>query len=92
MAQDDKLYVKLQKHLNNQAIGFPSTKTGVETRLLKHIFTPEEAEIVTFLSYKFEPLERIYSRVGTQIKSPEKLRNVLDNIQKKGGIEIKIKD
>lgn len=92
MAQDDKLYVKLQKHLNNQAIGFPSTKTGVETRLLKHIFTPEEAEIATFLSYKFEPLERIYSRVGTQIKSPEKLRNVLDNIQKKGGIEIKIKD
>jgi len=92
VAQDDKLYVKLQKHLNNQAIGFPSTKTGVETRLLKHIFTPEEAEIATFLSYKFEPLERIYSRVGTQIKSPEKLRNVLDNIQKKGGIEIKIKD
>jgi Pyruvate/2-oxoacid:ferredoxin oxidoreductase delta subunit len=92
VAQDDKVYVKLQKHLNNQAIGFPSTKTGVEIRLLKHIFTPEEAEIATFLSYKFEPLERIYSRVGTQIKSPEQLRDILDSIQQKGGIEIKIKD
>ena len=92
MAQDDKVYIKLQKHLNNQAIGFPSTKTGVEIRLLKHIFTPEEAEIATFLRYKFEPLEQIYSRVGTQIKSPEQLRDFLDNIQKKGGIEIKIKN
>jgi electron transport complex protein RnfB len=92
VAQDDKEYIKLQKHLDNQTIGFPSTKTGVEIRLLKHIFTPEEAEIATFLSYKFEPLERIYSRVGTIVDSLEQLRNVLDNIQKKGGIEIKIKD
>jgi electron transport complex protein RnfB len=92
VAKDDQVYVKLQKHLDNQAIGFPATKTGVEIRVLKHIFTPEEAEIATFLSYKFEPLESIYSRVETEVKSPEKLWNILDNIQKKGGIEIKIKN
>jgi electron transport complex protein RnfB len=92
VAKDDQIYVKLQKHLNNQAIGFPATKTGVEIRVLKHIFTPEEAEIATFLSYKFEPLESIYSRVETEVKSPEKLGGLLDNIQKKGGIEIKIKN
>jgi electron transport complex protein RnfB len=92
VAKDDQVYVKLQKHLYNQAIGFPATKTGVEIRVLKHIFTPEEAEIATFLSYKFEPLESIYSRVETEVKSPEKLWNILDNIQKKGGIEIKIKN
>ena len=92
MAKDDQVYVKLQKHLDNQAIGFPATKTGVEIRVLKHIFTPEEAEIATFLSYKFEPLESIYSRVETEVKSLEKLGNLLNNIQKKGGIEIKIKN
>ena len=92
MAKDDQIYVRLQKHLNNQAIGFPATKTGVEIRVLKHIFTPKEAEIATFLSYKFEPLESIYSRVETGVKSPEKLENILENIQKKGGIEIKIKN
>jgi Na+-translocating ferredoxin:NAD+ oxidoreductase subunit B len=92
VAKDDQVYVKLQKHLNNQAIGFPATKTGVEIRVLKHIFTPEEAEIATFLRYKFEPLESIYGRVETEVKSPEKLENILDNIQKKGGIEIKIKN
>ena len=92
MAKDDQVYVKLQNHLNNQAIGFPATKTGVEIRVLKHIFTPEEAEIASFLSYKFEPLESIYSRIETEVKSPAKLGNILDNIQKKGGIEIKIKN
>jgi NAD-dependent dihydropyrimidine dehydrogenase PreA subunit len=92
MAQDDQVYIKLQRHLNNQAIGFPATKTGVEVRVLKHIFTPEEAEIATLLSYKYEPLETIYSRVVSQVKSPEELGNILDNIRKKGGIEIKIKN
>ena len=43
MERNDKIYIKLQKHLDNQAVGFPATKTGVEIRLLKHIFTPEEA-------------------------------------------------
>jgi electron transport complex protein RnfB len=92
VAKDDQVYVKLQKHLNHQAIGFPATKTGVEIRVLKHIFTPKEAEIATFLSYKFEPLESIYSRVETEVKSQEKLENILENIQRKGGIEIKIKN
>lgn len=92
MAKDDQVYIKLQRHLNNQAIGFPATKTGVEVRVLKHIFTPEEAEIATLLSYKYEPLETIYSRVVSQVKSPEELGKILDNIRKKGGIEIKIKN
>ena len=51
MEQDDQVYIKLQKHLDNQAVGFPATKTGVEIRILKHIFSPEEAEISIFLSY-----------------------------------------
>jgi Na+-translocating ferredoxin:NAD+ oxidoreductase subunit B len=92
MRQDDQVYIKLQKHLNNQAIGFPATKTGVEIRVLKHIFTPEEAEIAALLSYKYEPLETIFGRVKNQLKSQEELGNILDSIQKKGGIEIKIKN
>jgi len=92
MKQNDQVYIKLQKHLDNQAVGFPATKTGVEIRLLKHIFTPEEAEIASFLSYKFEPLKIIYSRVEHLAESPEELENILDRIQKKGGIEFKIKN
>jgi len=92
MEQNDQVYIKLQKHLDNQAVGFPATKTGVEIRILKHIFTPEEAEIASFLSYKFEPLKIIYSRVEHLVESPEELEKILDRIQKKGGIEFKIKN
>ena len=92
MEQNDQVYIKLQKHLDNQAVGFPATKTGVEIRILKHIFTPEEAEIASFLSYKFEPLKIIYSRVEHLVESPEELEKILNGIQKKGGIEFKIKN
>lgn len=92
MDQNDWVYIKLQRHLDKQAVGFPATKTSVEIRILKHIFTPEEAEIVSFLSYKFEPLEIIYSKVEHLVESPEELEKILDLIQKKGGIEFKIKN
>jgi len=92
MEQNDQAYIKLQKHLDNQAVGFPATKTGVEIRILKHIFTPEEAKIASFLSYKVEPLKMIYSRVEHLVESPEELEKIFDRIQKKGGIEFKIKN
>jgi len=92
MEQNDQVYIKLQKHLDNQAVGFPATKTGVEIRILKHIFAPEEAEIASLLSYKFEPLKIIYNRSEHLVESPEELEKILDRIQKKGGIEFKIKN
>ena len=92
MQQNDRAYIKLQKHLDNQVAGFPATKSGVEIKILKHIFTPEEAEIACCLSYKFEPLETIFKRAGHLVDSPEALEKCLLDIQKKGGIESKVKD
>ncbi len=92
MAQNDQVYIKLQKHLDRQPVGFPATKSGVEIRILKHIFTPEEAEIASFLSYKFEPLKIIFNRVEPLVESAAELEKILDRIQKKGGIEFKIKN
>jgi len=91
MAQNDQVYIKLQKHLDSQPVGFPATRSGVEIKILKHIFTPEEAEIVSFLNYKFEPLNTIFGKVGHLVESPEELEKILDRIQKKGGIESKLK-
>jgi NAD-dependent dihydropyrimidine dehydrogenase PreA subunit len=92
MGQNNQVYIKLQKHLDKQPVGFPATRSGVEIKILKHIFTPEEAEIACFLSYKFEPLTTILSRAGHRADSPEELEACLDRIQKKGGIESKIKN
>ncbi|MGB5617717.1 MAG: 4Fe-4S binding protein [Desulfobacterales bacterium] len=92
MDPDDQIYIRLQKHLDNQAVGFPATRSGVEIKILKHIFTPQEAEIVSYLSYKPEPLQTIFGRVGQLVKSLEALEKLLDRIQKKGGIESIVKN
>jgi electron transport complex protein RnfB len=89
--QNNRIYVQLQKHLDNQAVGFPATRSGAEIKILKHIFTPGEAEIACCLSYKFEPLETIYSRAGRLVGSADELEKDLDRIQQKGGIETRIK-
>jgi electron transport complex protein RnfB len=92
MEQNDHVYIRLQQHLDRQAVGFPATRSGAEIRILKHIFTPEEAEIATYLSYRLEPLRTIFDKVGHLAKSPEELKKLLDRILKKGGIETKIKN
>ena len=92
MDPNEQVYIKLQKHLDNQAVGFPATESGVEIKILKHIFTPEEAEITSYLSYKLEPLKTIFGKVGHLVESSEELEKLLDRIQKKGGIESKIKN
>ncbi len=46
----EKIYQKLAKHLDNLPGGFPSSKTGVEFRILKRLFTPEEAEFALYLT------------------------------------------
>ena len=83
MENSEKAYIKLQRHLDNQAVGFPATKSGSEIRILKHIFTPQEAEIATCLTYKFEPLETIFERARNLVESSEKLSELLDRIEKK---------
>ncbi len=89
---EDQAYIRLQEHLDRQAVGFPATKSGAEIRVLKHIFTPREAEIATCLSYKPEPLETVFERANKLVASRDELAAVLDGIEKKGGIETKIKD
>ncbi|MEE9379559.1 MAG: hypothetical protein V3V33_16155 [Candidatus Lokiarchaeia archaeon] len=37
-AEEIKIYRKLQEHLDRLPIGFPSTKSGVELKLLKYLF------------------------------------------------------
>ncbi|MBU1950631.1 MAG: 4Fe-4S binding protein, partial [Candidatus Eisenbacteria bacterium] len=76
----------------HQAVGFPATQSGAEIKILKHIFTPSEAEIATCLTYKFEPLETIYNRARHLVETPLELEKILESTQKKGGLECKIKD
>ena len=50
MPNSEEIYQKLAKHLDNLPGGFPATDTGVEYRILKRLFTPEEAEFALHLT------------------------------------------
>ena len=44
------VYSRLARHLDNLPGGFPATESGVELRILRRLFTPEEAEFALHLS------------------------------------------
>jgi Na+-translocating ferredoxin:NAD+ oxidoreductase subunit B len=49
MSAED-LYRKLQQHLDRMPVGFPATESGVEIRILRHLFTPRQAVVALELS------------------------------------------
>jgi len=57
-------------------------------RMLKHLFTLEEAKIATQVSTTPEPLNRIYKRVRKTGISIEELELILDDLVDKGAILI----
>ncbi len=86
MNTEDDIYRRLQEHLDRMPVGYPATESGVEIRVLKHLFTPEEARIALHLSAVPEPLERIYRRVKKTGMSIEQLEQTLDRMVHKGAI------
>ena len=58
----------------------------MEIRLLKHIFSPEEARIAKNLSFIPETIEQIYPRIKESVLSIEALEQKLEKMYDKGGI------
>ena len=81
---NNDIYRKLQEHMNSMPVGFPATESGVEIRILKHLFTPEQAKIA--LQLKFQPisLKKIYRRFRKSGITLEGLEKKLDEMFFKG--------
>ncbi len=75
------VYEKLAKHLDNLPAGYPSTDSGVEMRILKRLFSAEEAEIATVLTMMPEPVAGIAHRNGMDEAA---LAEMLARMAKKG--------
>jgi len=86
MTNDTQIYRNLQAHLDELPVGFPATKSGVEIRILKHLFTPEEAKLALQLSMMPEPLDRIHARFDKGKMTAEELERTLDRMAEKGAI------
>ena len=87
MPKEEQVYRELQKHLDKQAVGFPATKSGVELKILKRFFNPEEARLATHLSYKPRSMEHIYETAREMGISFNDMEKMLGEMAKNGVIE-----
>jgi NAD-dependent dihydropyrimidine dehydrogenase PreA subunit len=69
----DEVYRKLAKVLDTLPNGFPSTKSGAEIKLLKKIFTREEADLFCDMKLTFESAQQIAERTGRPLIGLEEM-------------------
>ena len=86
MDNETQIYYALQKHLEGLSTGFLATDSEIGVRLLRHLFTPEEAMIATQLSTKPEPIKNIFMGIKESRMSREKLQQILDHMAHKGTV------
>jgi len=77
------VYEKLRKRLDQFPQGFPSSKSGVELKILEDLFTPGEAEIALSLRPypQLEPVSAIVQRTN---KDEKEMGETLYAMSKKG--------
>lgn len=86
----EKIYKKLAVHLDKNTPGsFPKTKSGVELRILKQLFTKEHARLTLSLTMFFESAHTIADKIGKNI---EQVKPVLIEMGQKGLILHSTKD
>ncbi len=86
MADSADVYRRLQRHIDTMPVRFPPTESGVELRILRRLFTPEEAEVALFLSAVPETLDRIWPRARSSGRTRREIGEILDRLVQKGAI------
>jgi NAD-dependent dihydropyrimidine dehydrogenase PreA subunit/DNA-binding Lrp family transcriptional regulator len=81
IAAYDQVYVRLREFLDRLPSGLPVTESGVELRLLKKLFTPEEAVMAMELRLFPEPARVIARRCGMD---EGEAAEMLESMAKKG--------
>ena len=64
METEHDLYKKLAQHLDRLPGGFPATESGVELRILRRLFSPQDAELAMHLTLIAEGAAVIAYRAG----------------------------
>jgi Na+-translocating ferredoxin:NAD+ oxidoreductase subunit B len=79
----DDVYKRLANRLDQFPNGFSETENGVELKILRKIFSPEEAEMALKIRPLPETAEQIAGRLG---KPAKEMESILDNMVRKGQI------
>jgi len=81
MDEHTEIYEKLADHLDRHPEGFPRTATGVEMRILRRVFTPEEAAMALLVTLKPESPAALADKAGLD---PEDTAGRLEEMARKG--------
>jgi Na+-translocating ferredoxin:NAD+ oxidoreductase RNF subunit RnfB len=84
MNKIDDTYRQLQQHLERMPIGYPSTKSGIELKILKQLFTPKDVEIAMMLGALPDNIDKIHRRAKKTGISKNDLEEKLDDMVKRG--------
>ena len=77
------VYERLAKRLNSLPNGFPPTASGVELRILRAIFSPEDAAT----ALRVKPIPESAAAIARRLKRPvAEMRAVLDGMAERGQI------
>jgi electron transport complex protein RnfB len=74
-------YRLLAERLDSLPNGYPPSPDGLEIKLLKRLFTPQEAQLASQLRLTFESAKQIANRVGGD---PPQIRDMLKSMAKRG--------
>lgn len=75
------IYEKLREQLDQYSVGFPATQSGIEMKILKKLFTVEEAGLFLDMTMMLETAESVAARTG---RNTEVVSLMLANMAKKG--------
>ena len=84
MSDEGDVYRRLQQGLDELPVAYPATESGVELRILKRLFTPDEAEVALGLSAVPETVETLRRRLPG--RTADELESTLDRMVERGAI------
>lgn len=76
-----QIYYDLREQLDQYSVGFPSTGSGVEMKILERLFKEEEAQMYLSLSMMLETPETVAQRLG---RKPKEVASLLEQMADKG--------
>ena len=75
------VYEKLRAHLDDMGVGYPETESKIELKLLKRLFTEEEADLFMQLAPLLQKPADVAQRLN---RDSEQIGEVLEQMAKKG--------
>jgi Na+-translocating ferredoxin:NAD+ oxidoreductase subunit B len=76
-----KVYYDLREQMDQYSMGFPSTESGVELKILQKLFSEDEAHLFLNLSMMLETAEAVAGRLG---QDPAEIAGLLERMFEKG--------